>query len=247
MTKNKKDIIKNKYGEIAKNNSSCGCSCCGDSKSENISKQIGYSEEEISQGKDANLGLGCGNPIALSDLNKGEIVLDLGSGAGFDCFLALEKVGQKGKVIGIDMTEEMVDKARENAQAREIKNVEFILAEIENLPIEDNVIDAIISNCVINLSLDKDEVFKEAYRVLKPSGRMYISDIVLLEDLSEEQKKDDYLLVGCVAGALLKKEYLEKIKQAGFKVEILSENRKISEEQYQGINLESLIIKAIKN
>lgn len=242
---NKKDIIKNKYSEIAK--SSCGCGCCGDDKqSEDISKQIGYSEEEIKEAGDANMGLGCGNPLALSDIKEGETVVDLGCGAGFDCLLASKKVGENGKVIGVDMTKEMIDKGRENIEKKGIENIEFVLGEMENLPLERNSVDAIISNCVINLSVDKDKTFSEAYRVLKEGGRMYISDIVLLEELTEEQKNDEDLLTGCVAGALLKDDYLEKIKQAGFEVEITSENKEISKQQYNGIALESLAIKATK-
>jgi arsenite methyltransferase len=244
--KDKKNIIKEKYSEIASQSSGCGCSCCGCNDNETISKQIGYSEKEIEEGKDANLGLGCGNPTALSDLKKGETVVDLGSGAGFDCFLAIEKVGKEGSVIGVDMTQEMIDKAKENAEKRGVENVEFVLGEIENLPLEDESADAIISNCVVNLSLDKARVFSEAFRILKKGGRMYLSDIVLLEELTEEQKNNNDLLTGCVAGALLKNDYLEKIKKAGFEVEVMSENKDISKQQYNGIALESLGIKAVK-
>lgn len=244
--KDKKKIINKKYSEIANQSTGCGCRCCGDSKDELISKQIGYSEKEIEENQDANLGLGCGNPLALGDLKKGETVVDLGSGAGFDCFLAADRVGQEGKVIGVDMTEEMIEKAKENAEKRKVKNVGFVLAEIESLPFEDDSVDAIISNCVINLSPDKDKVFFEAFRVLKKGGRMYLSDIVLLEELLEKQKNDDNLLTGCVAGALLKEEYLEKIKKAGFEVEVMLENKDISKQQYSGIALESLGVKAIK-
>ncbi len=192
------------------------------------------------------MGLGCGNPLALSDIAEGETVVDLGSGGGFDCFLVSKKIGENGKVIGIDMTRKMVDKARENAKKRGVSNVEFKLAEIEDLPLEDDSVDVVISNCVINLSPDKDKVFSEAYRVLKKGGRMYISDIVLLEELSEEQKNDEDLLAGCVAGALLKEDYLENIKKAGFEIKNMQENKGISEEQYGGINLESLTIKTVK-
>jgi len=242
----RKNTIRDKYGEIAQNSSGCGCSCCGSDDSGDISSQIGYSEEEIKQGGEANMGLGCGNPLALSDLVPGETVVDLGAGGGFDCFLASKQVGQTGQVIGVDMTQEMVTKARENARKRGADNVEFKLAEIEDLPFKDNSADAIISNCVINLSPDKDKVFSEVYRVLKKGGRMHVSDIVLLEELSEEQKNDKDLLVGCVAGALLKEDYIEKIKKAGFEVKILSENKDVSKKQYQGINLESLTVKGIK-
>ncbi|SRR6056297_3072729 len=243
--KDKKNIIKDKYGEIAQNNSGCGCSCCGGDSNEDISSQVGYSQDEIKEGGEANMGLGCGNPLASSDIAEGETVVDLGAGGGFDCFLASKKVGEAGKVIGVDMTREMVEKARENARKKEVDNVEFKLAEMENLPFEDDSADVIISNCVINLSPDKDKVFSEAYRILKKGGRIYVSDIVLLEELSEEQRNDKELLTGCVAGALLKEEYLGKIKKAGFEVEILSENKDISKKQYKRINPESLTVKGV--
>lgn len=238
-----KEIVKKGYKEIAVGKSGCGC---GNSRTKIISQSIGYSEEDLKITGEANLGLGCGNPVALSQIKEGDTVLDLGSGAGIDCFLAAKKVGPTGKVIGVDMTEEMVEKARENVKNQGILNIEFVLGDIENLPLKDNSIDVIISNCVINLAPDKAKTFKEAYRVLKDGGRMYVSDIVLLGGLSEEQKNDEKLLCGCVAGALLKEDYLEKIREAGFDVRILSENREISKTQYQGIALESLGIEAIK-
>jgi ubiquinone/menaquinone biosynthesis C-methylase UbiE len=172
----------------------------------------------------ANLGLGCGNPIALASLKEGEVVLDLGSGAGFDCFLASPRVGLKGKVIGVDMTPEMLDKARENARKGNYKNVEFRLGEIENLPVADNSVDAIISNCVINLSADKKRVFQEAYRVTKPGGRLMVSDIVVLKDLPEFIKESVAAYTGCIAGAIEKAAYLKAVKDAGFgDVKVLEE------------------------
>ena len=241
-----KQIVKEGYSEIAK--SSCGCSCsnsCGGSAVD-ISKSIGYSDEEINLVPGANLGLGCGNPLALIEIKAGETILDLGSGAGFDSFLAAKRVGKSGKVIGVDMTEEMIEKARANAEKHSYENVEFKLGDIESLPLEDNSVDVVISNCVINLAPDKNKVFAEAYRVLKKGGRMYVSDIVLLKELSEEQKKDESLIAGCVGGALLRDDYLDKIEKAGFKVDILSEDKDISKRQYQGIALESLKIKGVK-
>ena len=236
-----KEIVKEKYSEIA-NSSSCGCGC---NSSKDISKSIGYSEHDINS-VEGNLGLGCGNPVAIGRIKEGDTVLDLGCGAGFDCFLAAKKVGASGKVIGVDMTEAMIEKAKLNAQKLGAKNIEFILSEIEKMPIKDNSVDIIITNCVINLTPDKLETFKEARRVLKPGGRIYLSDIVLLEELSEEQKNNKDLLTGCVAGALLKDDYLQKIKEAGFSVNILHENKEISKVQYNGINLESLMIEAVK-
>ncbi len=239
-----KQIVKEKYKEIARGNARCGCGCgC----SRDISKNIGYSEEDLKIAGEANLGLGCGNPTGFSKIKEGDTVLDLGSGAGMDCFLAAKKVGKNGKVIGIDMTEEMVEMAKFNASKQKIENVEFLLGEIEELPLKNNSVDIIITNCVINLTPDKTKTFKEAYRVLKDGGRMYLSDIVLLKELSEEQRNDKNLLSGCVAGALLKENYLNKIKKAGFSVHVLSENKEISKQQYQGIALESLSIEAIKH
>jgi SAM-dependent methyltransferase len=238
-----KKIVKDKYKEIATKGSTCGCSCSG---ANNISKSIGYSEEELKIVGEANLGLGCGNPLAFGKIKEGDIVLDLGAGAGIDAILAARKVGLRGKVIGVDMTEEMVQRAKDNAQRQGITNAEFLLGEIENLPLPDNFVDTIITNCVINLTPDKSKTFKEAYRVLKPGGKIYLSDIVLLAELSEAQRNDKELLSGCVAGALLKEDYLDKIKGAGFKVRILHENKQISKEQYNGINLESLMVELEK-
>lgn len=246
---NIKQIVKEGYTIIAKNQS-CGCSgCCGSSKKEideQIAKQIGYSDEEINDAPEANLGLGCGNPVALGKINLGDTVLDLGSGAGFDCFLASRRVGKAGKVIGVDITKEMVERAKANAKKYNFTNVEFRQGDIEELPIEDNSIDVVISNCVINLTPDKLKVFKEAYRVLKKGGKMYVSDIVLLGSLTNEQKNNPNLLVGCVSGALPKEDYLATIAEVGFKVSILSEDREISKKQYNGIPLESLKIEAVK-
>ena len=245
--KNTKQIVRNHYSKIAtKNKSCCSCGCTGTLDSEQISKEIGYSDEEMKIVPDANLGLGCGNPTAIGAIKEGDVVLDLGSGAGFDCFLAAKKVGPSGKVIGVDMTEEMIEKARKNAEQYGYKNIEFRFGDIEDLPIDDNSIDIIISNCVINLAPDKLKVFQEAYRVLKNNGRMYVSDIVLLEELSEEQRNDDDLVAGCVGGALLKEEYLKIIRDAGLNYKIISEDMQISEIQYQGIPLESLHIEAFK-
>jgi SAM-dependent methyltransferase len=244
-----KKVIKKKYSKVA--TSGCGCgsksSCCNTSPSaKDISKSIGYTEEEINSLSEANLGLGCGNPVALSSIKEGDVVLDLGSGAGFDAFLAAKKVGNTGKVIGLDITEEMIQKAKENAMRYGYKNVEFKLGDIENIPIEENSVDAIISNCVINLSPNKEKVFSEAYRVLKNGGKMFVSDIVLLEELTEERRSDEDLIAGCVAGALLKDDYITIIQNAGFKVMILSEDKEISKRQYNGIKLESIKVEATK-
>jgi SAM-dependent methyltransferase len=237
---NVKEIVKKEYSKIASTGGCCSCS------SKKISKEIGYSEEELKVVPEANMGLGCGNPTALANIKEGDTVLDLGSGAGIDCFLALKKVGPHGKVIGIDMTEEMIEKSRAIAKKYNYTNVEFRLGDIESLPVEDNSIDVIVSNCVINLAPDKLKVFKEAYRVLKKNGRMCVSDIVLLKELSKAQKNDKKLLCGCVAGALLKEDYIDKLKKAGFEVKILGEDKEISKSQYNGAALESLKIEAVK-
>lgn len=242
--KKTKSIVRESYAKIAKNEGAC-CSCsCKKNEQEKIAKMIGYSDKELET--PGNLGLGCGNPIALSNIKDGDVVLDLGSGAGFDAFLASKRVGKKGKVIGVDMTPEMIMRARQNALKYNYTNVEFKLGEIENLPIQDKSINVIISNCVINLSPDKLKVFQESYRVLKDNGKMYISDIVLLGDLTEEQKDNPDLLSGCVAGALQKEDYLTIVQKAGFNYKILGEDKEISKKQYQGISLESLKLELIK-
>ncbi|MFC2021191.1 arsenite methyltransferase [Chloroflexota bacterium] len=200
-------------------------SCCAPDSVDVASMSVGYSADElgtIPQG--ANMGLGCGNPTALASLKEGEVVLDLGSGGGVDCFIAANKVGKGGMVIGIDMTPDMVSRARENAENGGYNNVEFRLGEIENLPVADSSVDAVISNCVINLSPDKGRVFREAYRALKPGGRVMVSDIVLLKELPDDIKSSVEAYTGCIAGASLKEEYLATITAAGFQeVEVVSE------------------------
>jgi SAM-dependent methyltransferase len=223
-----KKEVRKRYAKVAKTNGSCcasSVSCCSAPSNEQISKMIGYSEEEINAVPEgANLGLGCGNPTALASLKEGERVLDLGSGAGFDCFLAAKKVGKQGKVIGVDMTPEMLDKARRNATKGKYTNVEFRLGEIENLPVADNSVDVIISNCVINLAPNKKRVFEEAFRVLAPNGRLMVSDIVLLKPLPESVQKNVEAYAGCIAGAEIKDKYLDLMRQAGFaEVTVLDE------------------------
>jgi ubiquinone/menaquinone biosynthesis C-methylase UbiE len=226
-----KKVVREGYAKIAKKQKSCcsspaPCDSNTPNMSREISRRIGYSEEEISSvPEDANLGLGCGNPVALASLKKGQTVLDLGSGGGFDCFLAAKRVGKSGRVIGVDMTPEMVDKARENARKGRYENVEFRLGEIENLPVANDTVDVIISNCVINLSPNKKRVFEEAFRVLKPNGRLIISDIVLLKKLPEVIRKSVQAYVGCLAGAEMKDRYLRMIREVGFQeVKVIEEN-----------------------
>ncbi len=218
-------MVRKGYGKIATaEKSGCGCGC---GSMENVSEQIGYSKEDLSSlPEGANMNLGCGNPVAMASLTPGETVIDLGSGGGIDCFLASKKVGPTGKVIGVDMTAEMIDKARTNCRRGKYTNVEFRLGEIENLPIADNTGDIIISNCVINLSPNKQRVFNEAFRVLKSKGRLMISDMVLLKDIPEAIMKNVQAYIGCVAGAEKKNEYLNQIKQAGFEnVQIIEETK----------------------
>ena len=232
-----KKVVRENYGRVAKQSGSCCESrCCGQpsspliaeyaSRPEEVSLEVGYTEEEMqSVPSGSNLGLGCGNPTALAYLKDGETVLDLGSGAGFDCFLAANKVGPKGKVIGVDMTPEMTEKARANAAKAGYKNVEFRHGEIERLPVDDGTIDLIISNCVINLVPNKDKAFQEAFRVLRPGGRLMVSDLVLLKDLPKAVRESIDAYIGCIARAELKSRYLEVIKSAGFKdVSVVNES-----------------------
>jgi arsenite methyltransferase len=211
--------VREGYGKIAEAEK-CGCGC-----GSNVSENIGYSREELGSVPDgADLNLGCGNPVALASVKEGETVVDLGSGGGLDCFLVAKKVGAKGHVIGVDMTAEMLDKARNNCRQGGYKNVEFRLGEIENLPVADSAADVIVSNCVINLSPNKQRVFNEAFRVLKPGGRLMISDMVLLTELPEAVKDNMQAYVGCISGAEMKTAYIKMIENAGFKqVKIVEE------------------------
>jgi len=244
-------FIRSRYADIAANNSAgcgCGAGCCGNSPSltaNDISKSIGYSDEDVTGIPDAaNMGLGCGNPIAIAALKEGETVLDLGSGGGFDCFLARRQVGETGTVIGVDMTPDMIKLARNNAEQSGFTNVEFRLGEIEHLPVADNSVDVIISNCVINLSLDKEQVFRDAYRVLKPGGRLSIADVVATAELPEAVKQDLKLLSGCIAGA----EHVDTIRlmlrEAGFVNIVLTpkdNSREIISSWVPGKNLEDYV------
>jgi len=259
-----RDAVRDRYAEIAKAGSSdcCGSSCCAsaqtldegdtvhlDRKVGHVeSLKLGYSEEELSAVPEgANLGLGCGNPQAIADLRSGEVVVDLGAGAGFDCFLAARAVGADGLVIGVDMTPEMVTKAREIARGAGHDNVDFRLGEIEHLPIADATADVIISNCVINLSPDKPAVYAEAFRVLKPGGRAAISDVVATAELPDEWREDMRLRSACISGASTVNEVGEMLRSAGF-VDIVitpkDQSREFIQNWEPGRKLEDYVLSA---
>jgi arsenite methyltransferase len=225
--------VREHYASVARNEGGCCASpavaatnCCGLADVKAVGTAIGYSPEEMSAVPEgANLGLGCGNPLAFAELKEGDVVVDLGAGAGFDCFVAAPRVGAKGRVIGVDMTPDMVEKARHNANKANAANVEFRLGEIEHLPVADGIADMVISNCVINLSTDKPQVFREALRALKPGGRLMVSDLVLLKPLPESVRESVEAYAGCISGAMLKGDYLQAIRDAGFEqVEVAAEN-----------------------
>lgn len=220
-----KKFVKERYSEIAKTNQSCCSSSCCESSNADVSNIIGYSKEELdSIPNEAVLGLGCGNPVALAGLKQGEIVLDLGSGAGIDVFLASKRVGNSGKVIGVDMTQNMINRAKKVAKDKGYTNVEFRLGEIEALPVEDESVDVVISNCVINLCPDKKKAFNEIYRVLRKGGRLMISDIVTNEELPQKIKSSFDAWAGCIAGALERINYLSIIRDVGFsKIQVVKE------------------------
>ena len=248
-----KEAVRKSYGDIAKADDSSACwhpsSCCGaPPTAQQIAAALDYSKQELTGVPEgANMGLGCGNPQAIAALKPGETVLDLGSGGGFDCFLAAQAVGQKGKVIGVDMTPEMVSKARKHAAKGGYENVEFRLGEIENLPVQDNSVDVIISNCVINLSTEKARVYSEAFRVLKPGGRLAIMDIVVTAALPDEMRESFEFYTGCVAGAQ-RVDFLEKIiTKVGFKnisVRPRDESRALIRQWMPGSKIEDFIVSA---
>lgn len=229
---NVKDVVKQEYGKVAETGGMCclGGGCCGGGAA--LSQEIGYSREEIEKFADANLGLGCGNPVSFAPIKSGDTIVDLGSGAGLDCFLAARKVGENGLVIGIDMTREMIKKARANALNYGYQNVEFRLGDIENMPVASETVDVVISNCVINLAPDKLKVFREIYRVLKPNGAMVISDVVLTGSLTLEQKNSTKLLCACVSGAISKQEYIDRLTELGFRVTVVDEDTDINEKWF---------------
>ena len=240
-----REKVRRRYGKTARGEaSSCGETCCTSTNAETL----GYSAEESAVAPAAaDLGLGCGNPLAIAWLQQGQTVLDLGSGAGFDCFLAARAVGPSGKVIGVAMTHEMLSKARENAKKNGIKNVEFRLGEIEALPVADNSVDVIISNCVINLSPEKQRVFNEAFRVLRPGGRLAIADMVATATLPDEIKADWTAYTGCMAGASQISELEQMLREAGFekiKIAPKDESRSFIREWLPGKRIEDYLVSA---
>jgi SAM-dependent methyltransferase len=254
-----RDFIRKNYAEVAQKGHEgdcCSGGCCSGAPVNiiQISQEIGYTEEDIlSVPFEANMGLGCGNPTALASLKEGERVLDLGSGGGLDCFLARRQVGETGYVIGVDMTPEMVELARKNAKDSGVTNVEFRLGEIEHLPVADSSVDVIISNCVINLSQNKKQVFKEIFRVLKPGGRLSISDVVAIKQIPQNIKQDLGLIAGCIGGAEYVEEIRSMLQDAGFRnirLEPKANSREIVKSWVLGKNIEDLVasynIEAIK-
>jgi len=221
---NIREYIRKNYAEVAKNNGSTSCGCCGTQEEVNtisidqVSEKIGYKSDDLKEiPQEAIMGLGCGNPLVIASLNQGETVLDLGSGGGIDCFLARKKVGNTGYVIGIDMTPDMIKLSRNLAEKEGYSNIEFRLGEIEHLPVSNDSIDVIISNCVINLSLEKEKVFQEAYRVLKPGGRLSISDIMATSEIDDDIRNDLAMIAGCIAGAERVDNVIEMLENTGFK------------------------------
>lgn len=253
-----RQTVRERYGQIVEQRATCGCAptCCGPApapgaiapEASDLSRRLGYSAGQVAEVPEgSNLGLGCGNPQAMAALRPGETVLDLGSGAGFDAFLAARAVEPGGRVIGVDMTPLMVSKAREHQAAGGYTNVEFRLGEIENLPVADAAVDVILSNCVINLSPDKPRVFREAYRVLKPGGRLAVSDMVALAPIPEALRRDWELYTGCVAGASLEEELRAMLTEAGFtdiRIVRRSEGREMLQQWFPGRRLEESVASA---
>jgi len=249
-----RQMVRDRYAHAA-TGAGCGCrtgsdsGCCGSGGDMEMVNQImGYSQEELgSTVEGANLGLGCGNPTAMGRIKQGDVVLDLGSGGGFDCFLAAEKVGDKGRVIGVDMTPEMLSKARENAAKMGLTNVEFRLGKIENLPVSDNSVDVIISNCVINLSPEKKLVFEDAYRVLRPGGRLFVSDVVATAEMPASLREQAALMTGCIAGA----EHVDRVRsllaEVGFrnvKIDLKAYSKELVSGWFPGSGAENFVASA---
>jgi SAM-dependent methyltransferase len=250
-----RQLVRSRYAQTV-TGKGCGCTpnavggCCGSSSDsiEQVNRLMGYSADELkSVIKGANLGLGCGNPTAIGELKPGDVVLDLGSGAGFDCFLAAQQVGKNGRVIGVDMTPEMLSKARENAVKMGAGNVEFRLGEIEHLPVADNSVDIIISNCVINLSPEKRQVFQDAYRVLKPGGRLFVADVVATAEMPDSLREQAAMMTGCIAGAEHIDQiqyYLEEVGFKNVKIELKGRSKELVSGWFPGSGAENFVASA---
>ena len=257
--------IRKRYAKVAKRETASCCttsSCCNSAETDlsAVTQKLGYSEQDFYDAPyESNMGLGCGNPVAIASLKEGETVLDLGSGGGFDCFIARKKVGEVGRVIGVDMTSDMINLARKNADKSGYNNVEFRLGEIEYLPVADNSVDAIISNCVVNLSVDKEQVFRETYRVLKTGGRLSLSDVVAIAKLPDSIKQDLDMVASCIGGAEHVDRIREMLNKAGYsdikitlnKITLKENNKDAIESLAPGTSVDnyvaSAIIEAIKN
>lgn len=250
-----RSAVRENYGKVAvSGRSGCGCSsssCCGtpnDATAADISLGLGYSGEQVTAVPEgANMGLGCGNPQAIASLQPGETVLDLGSGGGFDCFLAARAVGDRGHVIGVDMTPEMITKSRQNAEKTGLGNVDFRLGEMENLPVADGIVNVIISNCVINLSPEKEKVFSEAFRVLKPGGRLAISDVVATAEMPEDIKNNMAFHTGCIAGASPVEALKSMLQGSGFRnvrINPKAESRTFIRDWMPGSKIEDYVVSA---
>lgn len=246
-----RQLVRERYSQVAISGGSCCGSgtCCTPGPAAGISEKLGYSKQELScVPEGADMGLGCGNPQAIAGLKYGETVVDLGCGGGFDCFLAARQVGDEGRIIGVDMTPEMISKARANAFKAGCRNVEFLLGEIEHLPVADKAADVIISNCVINLSPDKPQVFADAFRVLKEGGRMAISDIVAVRKLPPEKKRDNDACCGCIAGAAPVKDLERMLREAGFAdivIAVMEESKEYIKDWFPGTGFEDYARSAI--
>jgi SAM-dependent methyltransferase len=247
--------VRKTYGKVAESSGAgCGCgtsACCGTEDNTSVkttSVNLGYSDEDVSSVPEgANMGLGCGNPQAIASLREGEAVLDLGSGGGFDCFLAAKAVGKTGSVIGVDMTPEMISKARENAAKSELDNVEFRLGEIEALPVADEMVDVVMSNCVINLSPEKPKVFKEVFRILRHGGRLAITDVVATAPLPEDVRNNIELHAGCIAGAALIMELESMLEDAGFiniQIKPIEASRALINQWFEGMSIGDAVVSA---
>ena len=250
-----RQAVRKTYGQVAQSNGAgCGCgvsACCDtekNSSAKTASVNLGYSEDDVSSVPEgSNMGLGCGNPQAIASLREGEVVLDLGSGGGFDCFLAAKAVGNSGQVIGVDMTSEMISKARENAEKSGLDNVEFRLGEIESLPVANEAVDVVMSNCVINLSPEKPKVFKEVFRILKSGGRLAISDVVATAPLPEDLREDIELHAGCIAGAALITELKSMLEDAGFtniQIKPIEASKALINQWFEGKNIGDYVVSA---